>query len=201
MAALVTILSDPANESRSAEELAGLILDRVYDLAVSTAKAEVRAETRQEIFDKDSQTRRLAVVGQISYGPQEPTHTVVLGPFSARGILDSEEKFQRATEGGTAAREVGQHLAWDSKTNRGRGRFMLAPAFMKPRDAWDFYRGADPAQHIVQALTESRPLHLGPVCTCGLQEATACRWCSRTYKRHCPLHDAGAEVHQCRAAA
>lgn len=176
---LVTILSDPENESRSAEEIAALILDQVYDLAVSTAKSEIRAETRveirKEIFDRDSAVRRLAVVGQISYGPQEPLHTVVLGPFYAPSRIDTEEKFRDVLKRpNAAARDAGQHLAWDSKTGTGRGRFMLAPAFMKPREAWDFYRGTGPAPVIIQALSDIPPKTIKPVCICGLREGVTC---------------------------
>jgi hypothetical protein len=198
---LAKILTDPENSSRSAEEVAVLVLDKMYDLAVSTAKAEIRTETRREIFDKDSEARRLAVVGQISYGPQEPTRTVVLGPFYASRPLSSEERFREVVKlPNTQAREAGQHLAWDSKTGRHRGRFMLVPAFMKPREAWDFYRGQEAAEIAFQAVEQFAP-HLGPVCGCGLLGRTVCRWCHTEYERHCPLHDEGAQVHQCRTAA
>lgn len=157
---LAKILSDPQNENRSAEELAALILDKMYDLAVTTAKAEVRAETRREIFENDANDRRLAVVGQISFGPQEPTQTVVLGPFRAPLKLTSDERFREAVgRPCTDARDAGRHLAWDSKTNRGRGRFMLAPAFMRPRDAWDFYRpdNRPDMQHITDSIARWQP--------------------------------------------
>ena len=160
IASLAKILSDPDNSNRSAEELAELILDRVYDLAVTTAKAEVRAETRQEIIANDAIERRLAVVGQITFGPQEPTHTVVLVPFRATRPLTSEERFREVVKlPNAAAREAGQHLAWDSKTGRGSGRFMLAPAFMKPRDAWDFYRPdrRPDLENITKSIARWRP--------------------------------------------
>lgn len=179
--ALVRILTDPENEDRSAEEVA--------DLCVS-ALDDVRARSH-----------RLAVVGQIQYRPQEPAQTVVLGPFSARGTLDSQEKFLTAIQGGTAAREAGQHLAWDTKTGTGKGRFMLAPAFRTGRDAYDFFRGQGPAEDIAQAVTQIRSPHFGPVCACGLVPTAACQWCGLAYERHCPLHDPEAEVHQCRPAA
>jgi hypothetical protein len=122
--AVADVLTNPENQNRSAEEVAELAIE---------ALDEVRAKTH-----------RLAVVGQISFSAfadaDEERHTVVLGPFSARGILDTQEKFRRATEGGSAARSAGQDLAWDSKTGKGRGRFMLAPAFLRPRSAWDFFR-------------------------------------------------------------
>lgn len=164
------ILSDPENSNRSAEELAKLVLDRMYALAVTTAKAEVRDDTRREIFDNDAAQRRLAVVGQISFGPQEAVHTVVLGPFRSTVPLVSSEGLTEALKRpNAAARDAGQHLAWDSKTGFGRGRFMLAPAFMRPRDAWDFYRPpkADagepmnllvpPPRHIADAIERWRP--------------------------------------------
>jgi hypothetical protein len=175
IASLTRILTDPENENRSAEELAVLILVKMYDLAVSTAKAEIRTETRREIFDKDSEARRLAVVGQIRYGPQEAVHTVVLGPFHASRPLRDEERLREALELPNAqAREAGQHLAWDSKTGKGEGRFMLAPAFMKPRDAWDFYRGVGPAPVIADVLAQIPPRITGPVCLCGLREGVHC---------------------------
>jgi hypothetical protein len=138
---LAEILTDPENQNRSAEQLAGMILDRVYALALTSAKASIRDETRREIFDKDAAERRLAVVGQIAFGPQEPAHTVVLGPFRSTVPLKSHEGLADALKRpNVAARDAGQHLAWDSRTGTGSGRFMLAPAFMRPRDAWDFYR-------------------------------------------------------------
>lgn len=176
------ILSDPENDTRSAEEVAELVIDELDDIR--------------------ARTHRLAVVGQITSGPQEPTHTVVLGPFPSPLLLSDEERFQAVLgRPCTAAREPGRHLAWDSRTGTGSGRFMLVPAFMKARDAWDFHRGQGPAEAIVQAITEDRPQHLGPVCLCGLTGAAVCRWCSRTYERHCPLHEPEADVHRCPEAA
>lgn len=162
--ALAAILADPANEQRSAEELAALILDQMYDLAVTTAKAEIRAEERadirRQIFERDTAVRRLVVVGQISLGPQDGPHTVVLGPFYAPQYMDTEERFRAVVAKPCAeARDAGQHLAWDSKTGTGSGKFMLAPAFMKPREAWDFYRPEKRAdiEHITESIARWRP--------------------------------------------
>ncbi|MFK4187241.1 hypothetical protein ACI2L4_25000 [Streptomyces sparsogenes] len=181
--AVATILTDPANRRRSAEEVA--------ELAIA-ALDEAR-----------SRTHRLAVVGQIRYGPQDQTHTVILGPFSSRGVLDTPEKFLRAVSGGTAARDAGQGLAWDSKTGKGRGRFMLAPAFLRPRDAWDYFRDIprDDAADITAAVAGWAPPEIGPVCTCGLVGMITCRFCGAEYERHCHRHQPEAETHHCRAAA
>jgi hypothetical protein len=152
---LARILSDPENASRSAEEIAQLVIDELDSLR--------------------SVSHRLAVVGQISYGPQEAVHTVVLGPFRSPLKLSDEERFQAVLERPcTQARDAGRHLAWDTKTGKGQGRFMLVPAFMKPRDAWDFYRGEKAAPVIAEAVTQIPPKTINPVCICGLREGITC---------------------------
>ncbi|MFF9268644.1 hypothetical protein [Streptomyces rochei] len=140
VASLAKILSDPENLSRSAEEIAQSCIDELDSLR--------------------STTHRLAVVGQITYGPQEAVHTVVLGPFRSPLKAESDERFRAALERPcTAARDAGRHLAWDSKTGTGRGRFLIAPAFTKPRDAWDFYRPEKRAdmQHITDSIARWQP--------------------------------------------
>lgn len=177
VSALEKILTDPENSSRTGSEVAALCIEALDDIR--------------------SKTHRLAVVGQIQYEAPGPVHTVVLGPFSSRGILDTQEKFRRATEGGTAAREQGQHLAWDAKTGKGRGRFMLAPAFFKPRDAWDFFRAAGVTPEAIAEAVDHLPRGLGPVCMCGLKHRPACRFCGKDVPHHCPQHEPEAELHRC----
>lgn len=155
ISSLVKILSDPENSNRSAEEIAQLCIDELDSLR--------------------SSTHRLAVVGQITHGPQEAVHTVVLGPFRSPLQLSDEERFHAAIERPcTAAREAGRHLAWDTKTGTGQGRFMLAPAFMRPRDAWDFYRGDRTASAVIQGLDEAPPKLVKPACLCGLRDGVLC---------------------------
>jgi hypothetical protein len=175
--AIAKILTDPENSSRTAEEVAELCLGALTDYVKQVRADEVDRIAKKVVesiegervggipvriadaIDRMRQTtHRLAVVGQIQYGPQE-THTVVLGPFSARGILDTQEKFRKAAESGGAARDAGQHLAWDSKTGIGRGRFMLAPAFRRPQDAWDFFRGPTKRESEPMNLLVSPPAH------------------------------------------
>ena len=179
--ALEKVLADPENSSRTADEVAALCIE---------ALDNVRARTH-----------RLAVVGQIQFGPQEATHTVVLGPFSSPLVLDSEEKFKAVLERPcTDARDPGQGLAWDPKSKTGRGRFMLAPVFLKPRDAWDFYRGEGPAAEIAEAV-QALPRSITPACLCGLKHRPACRFCGQAVENTCPLHEPGAEIHRCKSAA
>jgi hypothetical protein len=182
IAAVAAILTDPENRERTAEEVADLVIDQLDDLR--------------------ARTHRLAVVGQIAF-PQAPetTHTVVLGPFGARGILDSQEKFLKAVQGGSAARRAGQDLAWDTKTGRGRGRFMLAPAFQRPRAAWEFFRQPEPeiparfawiAESIRRWEAGGWKAGYGPVCHCGAQRPGRINRTSAgglAPTGPCPVHD------------
>jgi len=178
---VATALADPENSERTAEEVAALAI--------------------QALDDVRSRTHRLAVVGQIQYGPQEETHTVVLGPFSSPLLLDSEEKFRAVLERPcTDAREPAEGLAWDPASKRGRGRFMLAPVFLRPRDAWDFYRGDTIAEEVVHAVT-ALPRSITPACLCGLKHIPPCRYCRQELDPHCPLHEPEAPVHRCSTAA
>lgn len=122
-----------------------------------------------------AETQRLLVVGQIQYDGSEEVYTVALGPFGARGKLDTPEKFKKAAEDSTAAHEKGGRLAWDVKTGRGQGRYMVVPLFRTPRDAWDFYRASDDidpdviAQNIEASIRGPALDEIYPACVCGVR--------------------------------
>ena len=130
----------------------------------------------------DARSQRIAVVGQISLSPEKwsdpkARRTVVLGPFSVRGIPDTQDKFERATESGSAAREAGYGLAWDTKTGLGRGRFTLAPVFYSARDAWNYWRPElGPLREVVEGAFSRRKEMSGnaPPCHCGYYDPRAC---------------------------
>lgn len=177
--AVVKILADPENSERSAEEVADLVIGTLDDLR--------------------SRTHRLAVVGQIAFQEAPGTvHTVVLGPFSCRGTLDTQEKFLRALEGGSAARTAGQDLYVDPKNRLGKGRFMLAPAFSSPRQAWEFFRPAEPDipkrfAWIGESIRRweagaGREAEIGPVCHCGTREREHQTSAGPVSTGPCPVH-------------
>lgn len=163
-AAVAAILTDPENQNRTAEELASIVI-------------EALDETR-------AQFHRVAVVGQIRF-PEAPgtVHTAVLGPFSSRSRLDSPERFERALRGRLAARTIGQELAVDPKTKTAQARFIIAPAFLRPRDAWEFYRAEEwrdriPRERLenIQATIQrwepglwAREVNPPPACHCASQ--------------------------------
>lgn len=132
----------------------------------------------EAVEEHQSSTQRLLVVGQIQYADQEEVYTVALGPFGARGKLDTPEKFKKAAEASTAAHEKGGRLAWDVKTGRGQGRYMVVPLFRTPMDAWNFYRASDPVDHdvIVQNIEASirGPIldEIFPACVCGVRPSS-----------------------------
>lgn len=137
-------------------------------------------EILETVEDHQATTQRIIVVGQIQYKDDEEPFTVALGPYSARGVLSDPEKFKRAAESHTAAHENGGKLAWDTRTGRGRGRYMVVPVLRTARDAWDFYRGAgvvdlDELDLIINNFTNAMnddPVEILPSCTCGLRASS-----------------------------
>lgn len=215
---IAKILNDPQNEIRTAEEVAELCLealtayvkqvradevDRITQKIVDSIEGDREGGIPVRIADALDRmretTHRLAIVGQMSYGPQEPTRTVVLGPFRSPVPIVDEAAFQAAVgRPCTDAREAGRHLAWDVRTGRGQGRFQLVPAFAKAADAWAFYRASLPAQEIVAEAVDLIPREIAPVCCCGLRTTPVCRFCGAQMKRFCPRHEQEAEPHRCR---
>lgn len=215
---MTDVLANPENDSRSAEEMAAALVAAIEDLVRARLRHEVVDEVAEKVIDaiegerpekiparvaealdaRRARSHRLLVVGQIEY-PEAPgtTHVVALGPFSARGVLDSPEKFLKATDGGSAAREAGQGLAWDSKTGKGRGRFMLVPAFATARDAWNYFRGSGGAISEPETWAEIADGASGiePVCVCGLIKTFACRFCGKDVEHYCQRHEKGTPHH------
>lgn len=144
IAALVPVLIDEENQNRSPEEVA--------ELAIA-ALDEVRAKHN-----------RLAVIGQFTWGPETP-HTVVLGPFSTRGLA--------------VAREQGARLSVPG-SQPGEGRFMLVPAFTTARAAREHFKPADELseRRLAKLLADvyrwapglwAQEMSAGPVCRCGVR--------------------------------
>ncbi|ONK10407.1 hypothetical protein [Streptomyces sp. MP131-18] len=231
--AVADLLTDPENDRRTAEELAELIVGALREgieaelerrfapralrreakavsevirmgLDDNLSPEEVAGEATEKIRELDSQTDRVMVVGQIQEGPRPPL-TVALGPFSSRGKIDSPQAFLRATAGGTAARAAAEGLAWNPSTKLGKGRFMLAPIFRSPREAWAFYSQLPvegrPAESDLYAaareMTAWDPEAIEPACVCGLTHQHPCPTCGQLAAHYCHKHQRG-EQHSCR---
>lgn len=152
--------------------------------------AEALADLAEAHYTK---THRIMVVGQISHDGTEKPETVALGPFSARGHLDSREKWEKALSGPVGARKAGEKLAWDVKTGKGRGRYMLVPVFPDPRSAWEFFRPHEIAEEVKEGFEISiRGLSadVGPVCICGIRDSSGHSQVQGiAVTRGCPRHD------------
>lgn len=216
--AVKKILADPSNDGRSAEEVADLVIQALDDVRLRAgyprkvgnifaadddrSPGEIAREAVDALEEIRSRTHRLAVVGQISFREApEDRHTVVLGPFSSRGLLDTREKFLKALAGPSAARNAGQDLYVDPKNRLGHGRFMLAPAFTTPRQAWDFFRPEEPdVPKRFQWIAESirrwedggwRDASVGPVCHCGTRDRVLQTSAGPVSTGPCPVHPGG----------
>lgn len=158
---------------------------KIKEAARTDEQAEALADVEEDILDvieaveeHQATTMRLLVVGQVRYDGSEELHTVALGPYGARGTLSDQDKFKKAAEASTRAHDQGGRLAWDVRTGRGKGRYMVVPLLRTPRDAWDFYRagsgvGDDELEPVVQNIEASiRGSILDeilPACTCGVR--------------------------------
>lgn len=104
---------------------------------------------------------------------QAKTHNmIVLGHFR----LSETESYVAAvgplsTRAQAAARGVGERFAWDYKTRKGTGKYVLVPLIRNPNEAWDEARSMQ-VEAVREAATRgalsSDPY--GPACTCGLPE-------------------------------
>lgn len=134
---------------------------------------------KAEIHRDMARSHRTVVVGRISLAQDWSTpskgRTVVLGPFSSRRA-DTDEKFQEAAQDGSAAKTAGMGLAWDVKTGLGRGRFTTAPVFVRPQDAWNYYRSElAPLREVVEGAFSTRyHADLEPMCHCHIYDPRAC---------------------------
>lgn len=154
--AIIAIIEDESNQGEHVANIAEQILDKVEEL--------------------QGEQKRIAVVGQIQYGGGEDAFPLVLGPYTARGTLNTEEKWRKAAESHTTSRSDGGSLAWDTTAKTGHGRYMLAPMFKNARAAWDFYRPSRPEveEEIKEIFSTIRgsEIDVGPACLCGFKGAT-----------------------------
>lgn len=118
--AIADVLNDPANDDRTAEDMAELVI--------------------KALDDQRAATHRLAVVANYCWWPQEDKPTLaVIGPFSTRAT--------------GAARAAGEAMA--GSVQRGRGKWMLVPAYANARAAWDAIKPPSEAELRQRKFLES----------------------------------------------
>lgn len=88
--------------------------------------AEEVAEKTIEAYEAEkAKANNLIVLGHFRISETE-SYVAAVGPLSTRATA--------------RAREVGERFAWDYKTRRGTGQFVLVPLIRNPNEAWDEVR-------------------------------------------------------------
>lgn len=101
------------------------------DLSAEELSIEV-AEAAIEVYeDIQSSNYNLIVLGHFRLD-DDTSYVAAVGPLSTRAKA--------------RARDIGEHFAWDYKTRRGTGQYVLVPLIRNPRDAWDKAREKPAAQ-------------------------------------------------------
>lgn len=114
--AAADLLARTGNDNITAEELADQLADAVVETVLDTYE-EIQAKSYN-----------LVVLGHFT-PDGEDSYIAAVGPLSTRAP-------QRA-------RGIGERFAWDYKTRRGTGKFMLVPLIRNPNEAWDEARQDD----------------------------------------------------------
>jgi hypothetical protein len=156
--AAANLLAREGNESLSAEDLAEELAREVTETVVS-AYEEIQ-----------SKAYNLIILGHFRISETE-SFAAAVGPLSTRAPM--------------RARGMGERFAWDYKTRKGTGKYVLVPLVRNPNEAWDEVRAQQ-----VQALKDG-PLRgalsldpYGPACVCGLD---------RGGELICPRHPEGRD--------
>lgn len=108
------------------------------DLLAREGNAEVTAE---ELADQLADVVLGSMMEAYEAIQAKSYNLVVLGHFR----LDDDQSYVAAvgplsTRAPQRARGVGEHFAWDYKTRRGTGKFVLVPLIRSPNEAWDDVR-------------------------------------------------------------
>lgn len=141
-ARVASLLARESNAELSAEELAEDISSEMIDSMVETYEA-IQAKSYN-----------LVVLGHFRLD-DDTSYVAAVGPLSTRAVA--------------RARDIGERFAWDYKTRRGNGKYVLVPLIRNPGEAWDEARnaGLDEYVHHLNAVTPKtgaptyEPMRLG----------------------------------------
>lgn len=118
--AAAALLARETNGDATAESLAEELADSVVSSVVDTYEAI------------QTKAYNLVVLGYFQT-VDGVHHAAAVGPLSTR-----------ATK---RARDMGEGFAWDYKTRRGTGRYVVVPLVRNPREAWDGVREEAAVEH------------------------------------------------------
>jgi len=99
------------------------VADALSDPQNELLTAEEVAERAISAYEEaQAKTHNLVVLGHFRL-EDDTSYVAAVGPLSTRAVA--------------SARGVGEHFAWDYKTRRGTGKFVLVPLIRDPNRAWD----------------------------------------------------------------
>lgn len=102
-----------------------LARDSNTELTAEEVASEVTSAIVEAYEEIQAKNYNLIVLGHFTPGDGSH-HVAAVGPLSTRAV-------QRA-------RGIGERFAWDYKTRKGTGRFVLVPLVRNPNEAWDTAR-------------------------------------------------------------
>lgn len=151
------------------------VADVLSDPENVALSAEEVAEKVIDAYEAEqARTHNMIILGHFRLNESE-SYVAAVGPLSTRAPA--------------RAREIGQRFAWDYKTRRGTGKFVLVPLIRNPNEAWDEARNMQ-VETVREAATRgalsSDPY--GPACTCGLPEHPRYNSLGDEAQLSCPRH-------------
>lgn len=116
----------PGELSKIAKAVADLLAREGNDaLSAEELAAEIAEEIVSSYEEIQAKSYNMIVLGHFRLD-DDTSYVAAVGPLSTRAKA--------------RAREVGERFAWDYKTRRGTGKFVLVPLIRNPAEAWDDVR-------------------------------------------------------------
>lgn len=122
----------PGELSKIASRVADLLArDTNVDLTAEELSEEIASSAIEVYEEIQAKSYNLVVLGHFTTGDGE-YHVAAVGPLSTRAV--------------SRARGIGERFAWDYKTRKGTGKFVLVPLVRNPNEAWDEARQEELAE-------------------------------------------------------
>lgn len=170
---IAKVIADLLAREDNSERTAEELAAEISEAAISTYE------------DIKAKTHNLIVLGHFRLD-DDTSYVAAVGPLSTRAAV--------------AARNIGERFAWDWRTKRGTGKFVLVPLIRDTNAAWDAARAASSVETeqlaIGQTLEDALSIHVddqlsrkyGPVCVCGLPERPRRNSLGDLAALGCPVH-------------
>jgi hypothetical protein len=118
----------PGELAKVSKQVADLLgRDSNSELTAEELADEITSQIISTYEEIQGAKYNLVVLGHFRLD-DDSSYVTAVGPLSTRAVA--------------AARGVGERFAWDWRTRRGTGKYVLVPLIRDPRDAWEAARNA-----------------------------------------------------------